>query len=202
MSSSNLAKSSIIVSILLAVGYLVSFVKESIIANYFGVSADVDAYTIAITIPVVLFSIITVSIRSVIVPIYSDLIYNRTKEEADRFICNTLCSLMLVIIILITIMEVWAGLITSFFAPGFDSHTHTLSTKLLRITLPSIFFTVINDVLIGVLNVHKRFIAPSCSVFFLNIGLILTIILLHARFGIEAAAIGYIIGGGFSLIYI
>lgn len=202
MSSSNLAKSSIIVSILLAVGYLVSFVKESIIANYYGVSADVDAYTIAITIPVILFSIVTVSIRSVIVPIYSDLIYNRTKEEADRFICNTLCSLMLVIIILITIMEVWAGLITSFFAPGFDSHTHTLSTKLLRITLPSIFFTVINDVLIGVLNVHKRFIAPSCSVFFLNIGLILTIILLHSRFGIEAAAIGYIIGGGLSVLYI
>ena len=91
MSSSKLVKSSIIVSIILAIGYLVSFVKESIIANYFGVSADVDAYTIAITIPVVLFSIVTVSIRSVIVPIYSDLLYNKTKDVADGFISNVIC---------------------------------------------------------------------------------------------------------------
>lgn len=201
MSSSNLAKSSIIVSILLAVGYLVSFVKESIIANYFGVSADVDAYTIAITIPVVLFSIVTVSIRSVIIPIYSDLIYNKTEDEAGRFISNTLCCLGGVILILVVAMEIGADLLTTIFAPGFNPKTHNLSTYLLRITLPSIFFTVINDVLVGVLNVHKRFIAPSCSVFFLNIGLILSIIFLNFKFGIGAAAIGYIVGGGLSVLY-
>lgn len=115
MSSSKLVRSSIIVSLILAVGYLVSFVKESIIANYFGVSADVDAYTIAITIPVVLFSIVTVSIRSVIVPIYSDLLYNMTKEVADGFISNTLCCVGVVILALIVIMELGAGFLTTFF---------------------------------------------------------------------------------------
>ena len=202
MSSSTLAKSSIIVSLILAVGYLVSFVKESIIANYFGVSADVDAYTVAITIPVVLFSIVTVSIRSVIVPIYSDLLYNKTKEVADEFISNTLCCVGVVILALIVIMELGAGFLTTFFAPGFDAATHDLSTSLLRITLPSILFTVINDMLVGLLNVHKRFIAPSCAVFFLNIGLILTIVFLHSQFGIVAGALGYIIGGGLSMFYI
>ena len=168
MSSSKLVKSSIIVSIILAIGYLVSFVKESIIANYFGVSADVDAYTIAITIPVVLFSIVTVSIRSVIVPIYSDLLYNKTKDVADGFISNVICCVGTIILILIVLMELSAGYITLLFAPGFDTATHDLSTNLLRITLLSIFFTVIIDVLVGVLNVHKRIIAPACSVFFLN----------------------------------
>lgn len=201
MSSSKLAKSSIIVSVILALGYIVSFFKESIIANYFGVSANVDAYTIAITIPIVLFSIVTVSIRSVIVPIYSDLLYNKTKEVADKFISNILCCVCFVIIGMIAIMEVGADYLTWFFAPGFDSVTHDFSTTLLRITLPSILFTVINDVLTGLLNVHKRFIAPSCAVFFLNIGLILTIVILHTKLGIVAAALGYIIGAAISMLY-
>lgn len=202
MSSSKLAKSSIIVSIILALGYLISFVKESIIAYYFGVSADVDAYTIAITIPVILFSIVTVSIRSVIVPIYSDLLYNKTKEIADGFISNIICCVSAIILVLIVIMELGANYLILFFAPGFNAATHNLSTSLLRITLPSILFTVINDVLLGLLNVHKRFIAPSCSVFFLNIGLILTIVFLHTQFGISAASLGYVIGGGMSTLYI
>ena len=202
MSSSKLVKSSIIVSIILAIGYLVSFVKVSIIANYFGVSADVDAYTIAITIPVVLFSIVTVSIRSVIVPIYSDLLYNKTKDVADGFISNVICCVGTIILILIVLMELSAGYLTLLFAPGFDTATHDLSTNLLRITLLSIFFTVIIDVLVGVLNVHKRFIAPACSVFFLNLGLILTIVFLHSQYGIIAAAFGYIFGGSLSILYI
>lgn len=202
MSSSKLARSSIIVSIILAVGYLFSFAKESIIANYFGVSADVDAYTIAITIPVILFSIVTVSIRSVIVPIYSDFFYNKTKEVADRFISNVLCCVSIIICILIIILEFGAGYLTYLFAPGFDIATHDLSTFLLRITLPSILFTVINDILIGLLNVHKRFIAPSCAIFCLNLCLILTVILLHEHYGITAAALGYILGGGLSMLYV
>lgn len=201
MSSSKLAKSSIIVSVILALGYIVSFIKESIIAKYFGVSADVDAYTIAITIPVVLFSIVTVSIRSVIVPIYSDLLYNKTKNIADKFISNILCCVSIVLIGVIVVMEVGADYLTWFFAPGFDSTTHDLSTSLLRITLPSILFTVINDVLTGLLNVHKRFIAPSCSLFVLNIGIIFAIIFLYANLGIIASAFGYIIGGAMSMLY-
>lgn len=202
MSSSKLAKSSIIVSLILAIGYLTSFIKESVIANYFGISADVDAYTIAITIPVVLFSIVTVSIRSVIVPIYSDLLYNNTKDAADSFVNNIICCIGIITVVLIVLMELGAGYLTTFFAPGFDKVTHELSTSLLRITLPSIFFTVINDILVGLLNVHKKFIAPSCSIFFLNLGLILTIIFLHSRIGITAAALGYFIGGGLSALYI
>lgn len=202
MSSSKLAKSSIVVSVILAIGYLISFLKESIIANYFGVSANVDAYTIAITIPVVLFSIVTVSIRSVLVPIYSDLLYNKTKELADGFISNILCCACVVIFVFIVAMEFGAGYLTWFFAPGFDRETHELSTSLLRITLPSILFTIINDVLTGLLNVHNRFVAPSCAVFFLNVGLISIIVFLHAQLGIVAAAIGYIIGGLLSMLYI
>ena len=55
MSKKNIAKSAIGVTFVMIIGYLLSFGKEAVVAYYFGVSPEVDAYTIAIQVPVILF---------------------------------------------------------------------------------------------------------------------------------------------------
>ena len=67
MNKENIAKSAIGVTIVMIIGYFLSFGKEALVAYYFGVSPEVDAYTIAIQVPVVLFSFVAVAIQSVIV---------------------------------------------------------------------------------------------------------------------------------------
>ena len=79
MSVGKYAKTSMWVTIILVIGYVLSFIKEAVIANYYGVSSSVDAYTIALTIPVTLFALISVAIQSVVIPLYSNLLYNSTK---------------------------------------------------------------------------------------------------------------------------
>ena len=69
MNKENIAKSAIGVTIVMIIGYFLSFGKEALVAYYFGVSPEVDAYTIAIQVPVVLFSFVAVAIQSVIVPL-------------------------------------------------------------------------------------------------------------------------------------
>ena len=81
----NLAKTSFWITLLLVVGYIIAFVKESFIANYFGVSNFVDAYNIAIQIPVIIFSFVSVAIKSVVIPVYSDIYYNKSIQEANKF---------------------------------------------------------------------------------------------------------------------
>ena len=66
----NFAKTSVVVSVIMTIGYLISFLKEAVIANFFGVSADVDAYSISIQIPVTLFSVVAVAIRSVVIHLF------------------------------------------------------------------------------------------------------------------------------------
>ena len=67
MSKKNIAKSAIGVTFVMIIGYLLSFGKEAVVAYYFGVSPEVDAYTIAIQVPVILFSFVAVAIQSVVV---------------------------------------------------------------------------------------------------------------------------------------
>lgn len=202
MSKENIAKTTIWVTIIMCIGYIVSFAKEAVVAYYFGVSKEVDAYTIALQVPVILFSFVSVAIQSVVVPIYSDIIYNKSHRDADRFASNLLISVLLFSILFFLLGETFAGGLIYIFAPGFEKETHDIATELLRITLPTIFFSIIAQVYTAILNVHKRYILPSISVLLLNIGLIVTIVVLHSVFGIVAACLGQIAGGFMQVLFL
>lgn len=195
MSKENLAKTTIWVTLVMCIGYLVSFAKEAVVANFFGVSKEVDAYTIALQVPVILFSFVAVAIQSVVVPIYSDILYNKGKNEANRFASNLLLTVLIFAGVFFVLGEIFASGLIYLFAPGFSSETHELAVELLRVTLPTIFFSLISQVFTAILNVHKKFVLPSLSVIILNLGLILTIIALHSQFGILSACFGQIAGG-------
>lgn len=194
MSKNNLAKTTVWFTIVMCIGYVVSFVKEAVVANYFGVSKEVDAYTVALQVPVILFSFVAVAIQSVVVPLYSDLLYNKGIEESNRFASNLLLTVLLFASVFLLFGEVFAGGLIYLFAPGFIDETHILATNLLRITLPTIFFSLIAQVLTAILNVHKRIVMPSLSVLLLNTAIIITILFLHSQLGIVAACVGQIAG--------
>lgn len=182
------------VTVVIALGHFLSFVKEAVIANYFGVSAAVDAYTIAIQIPVLLFSFVSVAIQSVVVPIYSDILINKTKEEADRYIHNLITLLLVLSGAFVIIGEVAAGGFVYLFSPGFTVETHDLCVELLRVSFPTLIFSVISQVLVAVLNVHKNFIWPSFAVYLMNFGIIGMVVWMHSSWGILSACIGHLIG--------
>lgn len=195
-------KASIGVTAIMAIGYLLSFVKEAIIANYYGVSFDVDAYTVAITIPVTLFAMVSVSIQSIVIPLYSDSLINEGNEAANDNISNFLTVTAFITGIFIIICELFASGIVYLFAPGFSTETHVLATQLLRIMAPTIMFTVLERVFVGMLNVQGKYTIPSLSVCFLNLGLIVCIVILHASLGIAAACIGQIVGTFLSISFV
>lgn len=195
-------KSSVWVSAILVVGYALSFIKEALIANYYGVSSAVDAYTIAIQIPVNIFSFVACAIRAVVIPLYSDLFYNKNLDEANKFASNLLTFTFLIAIGFVVIGEAGSGILIKLFAPGFDTETHIMSSQLLRITLPTMLFSVVIDVLNGVLNVHKKFVLPSLAVYFLNVSIIVSTVVLHTYWGITAACIGQVCGSILQMTYL
>ena len=190
------------VTVVMALGHFFSFIKEAVIANYFGVSAAVDAYTIAIQIPVLLFSFVSVAIQSVVVPIYSDIIINKSKTEADRYVNNLITLLLVISCSFVVIGEAGAGIFVKLFSPGFDQATHDLCVELLRVSFPTLIFSVISQVLVAVLNVHKKFIWPSFAVYFMNAGIIGMVIWMHSSLGILSACIGQLLGDGVRCLFL
>lgn len=200
--SNNVVKSTVVVSILLAVGYLISFFKETLVAYFFGVSADVDAYSVAIGIPVNLFSIIAISIQPIVIPIYTRLLHKESIGSASNYINSLITFIIVICIILLVILELLAGPIIYLFAPGFSSETHMLAVTLLRVTLPTIVFTLISRVYCGILNVYKQFSLPTVSIYFLNVFILIFILLLHKQCGILSACIGQFAGGVGQLLFL
>lgn len=200
--ANKLLKASIGVTIVMLFGYVLSFVREATIANYFGISADVDAYTIAIQIPVMLFSFLTVAVQSVVVPIYSDIYYNKGNVQAKSYIDNLLSILVVFSIAIVVVGEVLSGPIVYLFAPGFNAETHNLSTELLRLTFPSIIFSIVCQVLIAVLNVHKEYVVNSFAVYFLNVTIIVGVVFLHGVIGVSSACVCQLLGEFFKVCFV
>ena len=120
MSKKNIAKSAIGVTFVMIIGYLLSFGKEAVVAYYFGVSPEVDAYTIAIQVPVILFSFVAVAIQSVVVPIYSDILYNQSRDNANQVASNLIIIVTLFVLLLFLLGETFASGLIYLFAPGFS----------------------------------------------------------------------------------
>ena len=195
-------KASMGVTIVMLIGYMISFFKESVIANYFGAGSNVDAYTIAIQIPVELFTFVTVSVQSIVVPMYSKFYYNNGVDDSKKYLDHLITIIVIISFLIIMVCEIGASGLVYLFAPGFDISTHNLSVELLRIVFPSVLFSVICQVLVAVLNVHKQFVINSLSLYFMNICTIVGTILFHVNYGIYAAAVGLLIGVALNRIFL
>lgn len=173
---------------------LISFIKEAVFANYFGASSAADAYTIAIQIPEILFSVVWNAINVIVIPLYTDKYCNESKQDASAFISNLITLFSLGAIILLILGELFANGIVFFFSPGLAKDTHDLAVSLMRSILPMLFFEGIIRISNGVLNVHKKFTIPKILNSIRNLGIIVFLMLFTRKFGIFAAAYGILSG--------
>ena len=191
--SANAAKSVVLVFVLSLVTSLISFFCEMVYANYFGVSAETDAFTIASQIPVILFSVVTSSVSTTVIPLYSKIKHNDGIERAQQFASRFLTLLAVVSIALVSICELLAPLIVKLFAPGAEQITFDYAVRFIRITFPTIIFTGLMSICMGVIQVHKRFGKSSVLSIVRQIVYIAFIISLHRHVGIYAAVLGLLI---------
>ena len=180
---------------------LFSFIKESIFANYYGASYVTDAYTIAIQIPVTLFSVFSTAVSNVVLPYYSKKINSEGKESASAYISNVMTILTLISIVVVLIMEVFAEAVITIFAPGLTVQAKEMATLLFRLVLPKIVLSQLININSAVLDVHKKFLLPMLSSIILNSVFISFLCLLSNHWGIYAAVAGVLIGTALELIY-
>ena len=128
-----------IVTIVTIIGKLLGFGRESVIAAFYGASAQSDVYFVAAVIPTILFAAISMAITTGIVPIYIEE-NKKSKEEAANLISALLTLLLAISILFTALCIVFAPLITKLVAPGFSGEQLELAITLTRIMLPSFCF--------------------------------------------------------------
>ena len=189
-----MAKSAIAISMVSVVTLCFSFLKESVFAYFYGANSITDAYTVAIQLPTILFSLISTAISNVALPYYSKELNSNSQAAATHYASNLMTVITILSLGIIAICEIFASPIVSIFAPGLAVEAKTLATLLFRLVLPTIVLTELMNINTSILNVHKSFVLPSLVSIVLNVTYVSFIALLSGSWGIHAALWGTVIG--------
>lgn len=192
--TSILSAASIIMATLM-LSKILGLVRDRLLAHVF--SPDkIDIFWAAFRLPDSIFQIIILGALSVaFIPVFTEHLENKGKEDAfemARAVLNVFSAIFILIMILIYVFA--QPLITTFIAPGFTPDRQLQVVALTRVILFGQVILVLGSFFIGISQSFQRFIIPSLSPVFYNLGIILGIVFLSEHFGIIGAAYGVVIG--------
>ncbi len=188
-------KATLLVTLVIIFSKGIGFIREMIMAYYFGRDIVTDAYNSAYSLfylPVLLFSS---CITSTLVPIYIQKENSLGREMANHFASNTLNLFIAFSLIVSAVMMIFTSPLVQLVYPGFEGESLALSITLTRIMLPALAFFVASIVLSTLLNAQEHYLAAQLTGFPLSIALISAAILFSDRYGIHAQAWGVVVAG-------
>jgi putative peptidoglycan lipid II flippase len=213
-----LAGAAILVMVLFVVSRATGLLREVIIGNQFGTSADYDAYLAAFRVPDLLFQLVAGgALGSAFIPTFaaywakasghnhaghnhSD--HNHSGEAAAWLLFSrTLNWVVLILVVLAGLAAIWAeALVKWVIAPGFEPAQQALTAALMRGMLVSTVIFGASGLIMGVLNALQHFLLPAVAPVLYNLAIILGAWFLGARWGVYALVVGAVAGAAAHLL--
>jgi len=175
------------------------FIRDVVIAGFFGAGPATDAFFVAFRIPNLLRRLFAEgSLTIAFIPVFTGYL-KRSKKQAVELagIAFTLLSIILVLVSVVgVLLSPW---IVRIMAPGFADvpDKYALTVFLTRLMFPYIFFISLVALCMGILNSFRHFAAPALAPVMLNICMIAAAFLLKDCFRepIISLAVGVMAGG-------
>ncbi|NLJ89549.1 MAG: murein biosynthesis integral membrane protein MurJ [Clostridiales bacterium] len=161
-------KAAFLVMIITIVSKFLGFGREIVLSYVYGASAITDAYLISQTIPLTIFSFISVGVATGFIPMYSRIRKESGQISANEFISNLSNTLILVASAIVVIVLVFTQPVVKLFASGFTGETMTLAVSFTRITIFGVYFTAILHIFVGYLRVHENYLVAALIGFPMN----------------------------------
>lgn len=177
---------------------ILGFIRDAVIAWYFGAGFSSDAFIAAFRIPNLLRRLFAEgSLSSAFIPVFTDLIVNKGRGEAFNMARSAFRVLSLMLILTAVAGILLAPLIVRFIAPGFDAAKFSLTVALTRMMFPYIIFIGMAALCMGILNVLGNFAIPALAPALLNIAIIGSVLFIapYLPIPVTGLALGVLIGG-------
>ena len=151
---------------ILALGNICSRVlglaREIVLTYLFGATGAVDALQVAIIVPKAIYDLLIGGhINGAIVPVLSDVITTRGKDELWRVVSTLISFVAALLAVLVLLIELSAPQIVPLVAPGASAGTRQLAVELLRLTAPALIFLSLFAVFSGTLFALRSFTLPA-----------------------------------------
>jgi putative peptidoglycan lipid II flippase len=179
---------------------ILGYIRDAVIAWYFGAGHSSDAFIAAFRIPNLLRKLFGEgAIGNAFIPVLTDYLTEDGKDEGLHLARSALFVMSILLVVLSIFGILLAPMIVKVIAPGFfDSPGKIpLTITLTRIMFPYIFFIGLVALCMGILNVFGHFAAPALAPVLLNLAMICSVIFIcpYLSNPVMGLAIGVILGG-------
>jgi putative peptidoglycan lipid II flippase len=176
------------------------------LAHQVGSNGVTDAYYAAFTLPDFLnYLVAGASLAVIFIPIFTKYATEGREDEAWHVFSIVTTFMSLLMIVVITLGEIYTHKIINVISPGFSPAAKDEVVFLTRLMLPAQFFFVIGSIMSSVQYVREKFLIPSLSSVIYNLFIILDGWMLAPYIGITGFAVGVlvgaILGNGFLQVY-
>lgn len=185
---------------------LLGFLRDMVIANFFGAGMAADAFFVAFRIPNLWRRLIGEgSLTISFIPVYTEYLDQKTEEEAQEVV-HIAFTLVVITLLIITILGILLSpILIQIIAPGFIKipEKFQLTVRLNQIIFPYLFFMGLFALSMGILNSRRHFFAPAFAPIFLNLSIILSVFLFYPilKVPVMTLAIGVLAGGVFQFLF-
>ncbi len=174
----NLLSSTSIFSFFTIISRILGYIRDILIAIFLGASIFADAFFVAFRLPNTFRRLFAEgTFNAAFIPSYTSAKI-KSKKTGKIFADDVLSILTLILLLVVTLVEIFTPYLVYLIAPGFisDDVKFNLAVEFTRITFPFLLFVSLSSFFSGILNSNNKFAVAAAAPIILNIVLIISIL--------------------------
>lgn len=189
-----MARATVIVAVLGVLSKIMGFVREQLVAWFFGASGLTDAYVVALSIPTVLTGLISNPVSTGFLPVFASYVARDDREGAAN-LASSVTTLSVGAFVLAGLAAIpFAPALVRLYAPGFSGAVFDSAVGLTRLFFPAFALPLLGAMYKGILNTYKQFTIPGIAPFVQNFCIVSLMALLAPSLGLRGLAIATVAG--------
>lgn len=183
------SQAAIIIAVITFISKFIGYVREILIANYFGASGVVDAFLVATIIPSMVLGLFAAGFSTLIIPVYID---KKAKDPAyaKKFVNWVFLIWGTIFLFASILVLIFAPFLVKLVAVGFTGERFTLAVTITRYLTLSGYLSILTGLFTGLFHSEKQFLFPTIVSFVANWVIVLSIALLTPYLGINSWTVG------------
>ncbi len=201
----SLTKNYLIVILITLASNILGFIKEILVAKYFGISPDVDVFIVAFGL-ISIFTLILSSgpLQSAFIPFFSRY-YNESKRAGWLFFSDTLnvvaAACLILVLCIVSVLVLLPDLSRSI-APGFSSEQIETLNSFIFILAVTVVLSAISILFISILQIFGRFGISVLPPVISNLIILAALISFHNSSGVYSLVYGITAGSLAGLLWL
>ena len=201
MSGKDLLRPTLAITLISLLVKAVGFVEKQVVAYYYGADAQVDAYFVALSVPMGLFLAGREIAEPTFLPLFVQHLDSGRKREAWQVFAIVGLGLGGIALVIGLAATLGAGTLASWLAPGFSDATRELTAELIQWVAPAGVLLALSALTALALNGYRIFAWAAAADLLLKLGPIVFVVALFHRAGVLALAYGLIAGAAARIVF-